>query len=250
MTLRRKDVNRQTRIPRERGRVARAERPPEAKGHGSEPRAPLSKERVVRAAVSLADEGGIASLSMRKLADVLGVEAMSLYHHVAGKEEILDGMVDAVFGEIRLPSNGASWKAALRERAISVREALRRHPWAVGVLESRANAGAATLQHHDAVLGALRAAGFSIAGAAHAYSVLDAYIYGFALQELNLPFRDAKDLEKVAEAFLRGFPADRYPNLAEVTVEHVLKPGYAYGDEFEFGLDLILDGLERIRGAR
>jgi AcrR family transcriptional regulator len=209
----------------------------------------LSKERVVRAAVSLADEGGIASLSMRKLAEALGVEAMSLYHHVASKDEILDGMVDAVFGEIRLPSTGADWRTAMRERATSVREALGHHAWALGLLESRANPGAATLQHHDAVLGALRAAGFSIAGAAHAYSALDAYIYGFALQELNLPFRDAKDLGNVAEAFLRGFPTDRYPNLAELTVEHVMKPGYAYGDEFEFGLDLILDGLERIRGA-
>jgi AcrR family transcriptional regulator len=233
-----------------RERIVRAERPKEAKGHGAEPRAPLSKERVVHAAVSLADESGITSLSMRKLAEALGVEAMSLYHHVAGKEEILDGMVDVVFGEIRAPSTGGDWKAAMRERAISVREALGRHPWALGVLESRATPGAATLEHHDAVLGALRAAGFSTAGAAHAYSVLDAYIYGFALQELNLPFRDAKDIGKVAEAFLRGFPTDRYPNLAEVTVDHVMKPGYAYGDEFEFGLDLILDGLERIRGAR
>jgi hypothetical protein len=119
----------------------------------------------------------------------------------------------------------------------------------VGLLESRATPGAATLQHHDAVLGVLRAAGFSIAGAAHAYSVLDAYIYGFALQELNLPLRDPNDVEKVAEAFLRGFPKDRYPHLAELTVEHVMRPGYAYGDEFEFGLDLILDGLERIRGV-
>ena len=143
----------------------------------------------------------------------------------------------------------ASWTYAVSSGRDSVREALRRHAWAIGVLESRAHPGAATLQHHDAVLGALRAAGFSIAGAAHAYSVLDAYIYGFALQELHLPFREAKDLEKFAEAFLRGFPRERYPHLAELTVEHVMKPGYAYGDEFEFGLDLILDGLERNRGA-
>jgi len=218
-----------------------------AKKPGPEARAPLSKERVLRAAVALADDGGIASLSMRKLAEELGVEAMSLYHHVANKDEILDGMVDVVFSEIGLPSSGVDWKTAMRERAISARQVLSRHPWAVGLLESRANPGPATLRHHDAVIGSLRKAGFSIALAAHAFSALDSYIYGFALQELNLPFSTAQELDEVAATLLRQLPADRYPHLTELTVEHVMKPGYAYANEFEFGLELILDGLERLR---
>jgi AcrR family transcriptional regulator len=210
-------------------------------------RAPLTKERVVRAALAVADSGGIAALSMRKLADKLGVEAMSLYHYVVSKDAILDGMVDAVFDEIALPSSSEGWKRAMRDRAISVRAALSRHPWALGLLESRASGGAATLRHHDAVLGALRKAGFSVALAAHAYSALDSYIYGFALQEQSLPFKTAEELEKVAATTLRRFPPDEYPYLTELTVEHVMKPGYAYAKEFEFGLDLILDGLERLR---
>jgi AcrR family transcriptional regulator len=218
-----------------------------AKSSGPEPRAPLSKERVLRAAVALADNGGIASLSMRKLAEELGVEAMSLYHHVANKDEILDGMVDVVFGEIDLPSTGAHWKKAMRARAISAREALSRHPWALGLLESRANPGPATLRHHDSVVGCLRKGGFPVALAAHAYSVLDSYIYGFALQEQNLPFDTAGEIDEVAGAFLRQVPADQYPHLTEMTVEHVMRPGYVYANEFEFGLDLILDGLEKIR---
>src|SRR5262245_10718918 len=140
-------------------------------------RAPLSKERVLRAAVRMADEGGVASLTMRKLAEDLGVEAMSLYHHVANKNEILDGMVDLVCSEIDLPARGADWKTAMRQRAISARAVLLRHPWAVGLMESRAHPGPATMQHHDAVIGSLRGAGFSIAMAAHAFSVLDSYIY-------------------------------------------------------------------------
>jgi AcrR family transcriptional regulator len=211
------------------------------------PRVPLSKERVLRTAVLLADEGGVAAVTMRKLADKLGVEAMSLYHHVANKDEILDGMVDVVFSEIDLPASGADWKAVMRRRAISVREVLSRHAWAIGLMESRANPGPATLRHHDSVIGTLRRAGFSIAMAAHAFSVLDSYIYGFALQELNLPFDTTREPDEVAENILRQMPADGYPYLAELAVEHVLQPGYAYANEFRFGLDLILDGLERSR---
>jgi AcrR family transcriptional regulator len=218
-----------------------------ASGRG--PRVPLSKERVLRAAVLLADEGGVASLTMRKLAETLGVEAMSLYYYVADKDEILDGMVDLVFGEIDLPSREADWKAAMRQRAISARDALTRHPWAIGVMESRANPGPATLRHHDAVIGNLRQAGFSIALAAHAFSVIDSYIYGFALQTLNLPFDTSEELEKLAEAMLREMPADEYPYLTEMIVDHALQPGYSYANEFEFGLDLVLDGLERARGT-
>jgi AcrR family transcriptional regulator len=213
----------------------------------AEPRIPLSKQRVLRAAVALADQGGVRSLSMRKLAQQLGVEAMSLYHHVANKDDILDGIVDVVFSEIDLPSSEAEWKAAMRQRAISAREALLRHPWATGLMESRSTPGPATLRHHDAVLGILRTAGFSIELAAHAFSVLDSYIYGFALQEANLPFKDSEELAAVADTILGNLPADEYPHLTELTVEHVLQPGYDYGNEYLFGLDLILDGLDRAR---
>src|SRR5579862_8977392 len=146
-------------------------------------RVPLSRDRVLLAAVAFADEHGIASLSMRKLGDVLGVEAMSLYNHVANKDQLLDGMVDVVFGEIDLPAGGADWKTAMRERAQSARQALGRHPWAIAQMSTRTSPGPATLRHHDAVIGALRTAGFSIAMTAHAFSAIDSYIYGFALQE-------------------------------------------------------------------
>ena len=156
----------------------------------TKPRIPLSRERVLRAAVAFADEHGIASLSMRKLGEVLGVEAMSLYNHVANKDQLLDGMVDLVFAEIDLPEGGADWKTAMRERAESARQALRRHPWAIALMSTRTSPGPATLRHHDAVIGSLRAAGFSIQLAAHAFSALDSYIYGFALQEATLPLGD------------------------------------------------------------
>ncbi|MDQ3978502.1 MAG: TetR/AcrR family transcriptional regulator C-terminal domain-containing protein [Actinomycetota bacterium] len=206
----------------------------------------LSRDRVLRAAVALADEGGIDSLSMRKLGEAVGVEAMSLYNHVANKSDLLDGMIDVVFGEIELPQ-GADWKSAMRHRAISARRALRRHPWAIGRMESRTSPGAATLRHHDAVLRCLRRAGFSIELTAHAYSVLDSYIYGFALQEATLPFRSGEETAGVAQEIMQQFPADAYPHLTELAVEHVLKPGYDYGNEFEIGLDLILDALERAK---
>jgi AcrR family transcriptional regulator len=186
---------------------------------------------------------------MRRLADRLLVEPMSLYHHVANKDEILDGMVDVVFGEIELPPADGDWRAAMRDRAASAREALRRHPWAVGRMESRAHPGPATLRHHDAVIGCLRGAGFSVALAAHAFSAIDSYLYGFALQELALPFRTPEETAEMAGTFLEQFPAQEFPHLAELTVEHVLQPGYDYGDEFGFGLELILDGLERARRA-
>jgi AcrR family transcriptional regulator len=209
----------------------------------------LRRERVFRAAFDLTTKDGIEALSMRKLAQELGVEAMSLYRHVRNKGEIVDGMVDLVFGEIGLPALGVDWKTAMRQRAISAREVLARHPWAIGLMEGRRTPGPATLQHHDAVIGCLREAGFSIPMAAHAYSVLDSYIYGFALQQATLPFKTSDEAVKVADSIRRQFPADAYPHLVELTVEHVLQPGYDYADEFEFGLDLILDGLERVRDA-
>jgi AcrR family transcriptional regulator len=208
-------------------------------------RTPLSRQRVLEAAVALADRDGVGALSMRKLAQELGVEAMSLYHHVAGKDAILDGIVDVVFAEIELPSGDGGWKAAMRRRAVSAREALRRHPWATALMESRTTPGPANLRHHDAVLGVLRNAGFPVALAAHAYSLLDAYVYGFALQESSLPFETPEETAEVAESIMAGYPADAFPHLTELAVEHVLQPGYDYGNEFQFGLDLILDGLER-----
>jgi AcrR family transcriptional regulator len=214
---------------------------------GTEPRARpnLSRDRVLRAAIALADAEGIESLTMRKLGVELGVEAMSLYRHVANKDDLLDGMIDGVFGEIDLPTGQTDWKTALRTRAISTRAAMSRHPWATGLMESRTTPGPATLRHHNAVIGTLRKAGFSIELAAHAFSALDSYIYGFALQETSLPFDTAEETTKVAQAILARLSPDEYPHLTEMAVEHVLQPGYDYGEEFEFGLDLILDGLER-----
>jgi AcrR family transcriptional regulator len=209
-------------------------------------RVPLSRDRVLAAAVALADEIGIEALSMRKLGETLGVEAMSLYNHVANKDDLLDGMIDAVFAEIDLPSADDGWRAAMRQRAVSVRAVLRRHRWAIGLMESRTSPGPATLAHHDAVIGVLRAGGFTVAQTAHAFSALDSYIYGFALQEKGLPFETAEQATEVAQAMFADFPVDRYPHFVELAIQHVLQPGYDYGDEFEFGLDLILDGLERL----
>jgi len=206
-------------------------------------RAPLSRERVVTAAVELADEKGAAGISMRAIAARLGVEAMSLYNHVTGREDMLDGMVDTVFGEVELPSADIGWKRAMRERAVSLRAALTRHPWAVGLMDSRTTPGPATLRHHDAVIGVLRAGGFSVPMAAHAFSLIDSYLYGFVLQERSLPFSTPAELEEVAGEIFRDLPEDTHPHLTELAVEHALKPGYDYGAEFDFGLDLILDAL-------
>jgi AcrR family transcriptional regulator len=205
-------------------------------------RAPLSRDRVLRAGAALADTGGLASLSMRKLGEALGVEAMSLYNHVANKSDLLDGMTDLVFAEIYLPS-GDDWRAAMRQRAISFRQVLLRHPWAIGLMESRMSPGPATLRHHNAVLGCLRSNGLSLQLTAHAYALLDSYIKGFAMQEVSLPFGNAEEAAEVAQEMSALVSFADYPYLSELTVEVVLQPGYDYGDEFEIGLDLILDGL-------
>ena len=212
----------------------------------AKPRAPLSRERLLRAAIALADTGGIDSLSMRKLGQELDVEAMSLYNHVANKDDILDGIVDLVFSEIALPSERAEWKPAMRRRAISAREALLRHPWATSLMQSRTRPGQATLRHHDSVLGSLRKAGFTVVMAAHAVSVIDGYVYGFALQQINIPLQSPKQVAEVGENILRQL-AGEYPYLAEMITDHAMQPGYDYAEEFEFGLDLILDGLEKLR---
>jgi AcrR family transcriptional regulator len=203
---------------------------------------------VLRAAIALADTGGFESLSMRRLAHALGVEAMSLYNHVANKEDLLDELVDMVFAEIELPSpGGADWRTAMRQRAISAREVLGRHRWAIGLMESRTSPGPANLRSHDAMMGCLREAGFPFRAAVHAASVLDAYVYGFALQESSLPFESAEEHSRVVKAKRQQVPnmAD-YPYLVEVATE-MAKQGYDYATEFAFGLDLILDGLERFR---
>ena len=213
-------------------------------------RKPLSRKRVLRAAIAHADKRGLNELSMRKLAEVLGVAPMALYRHIANKDDLIDAMIDVVFTEIELPARDADWRAAMRQRAISVRDALERHRWAIGLMESRLHPGPANLRHHDAVLGNLRAAGFSVEMTAHAYSVLDSYIYGFALTKMNLPFENGRgDVPDIAKGMLEPFPANSYPNLVEFITDHAMKPSYEYSKEFEYGLDLILDGLESARGT-
>ena len=214
---------------------------------GTEPRPRLSRERVLLVAIAHADAGGLEALTMRRLAEEMGVAPMALYRHVANKDDLIDGMVDIVFGEIDLPATGGDWRTAMRQRAISVHDALSRHRWAIGLMESRANPGPANLRHHDAVIGSLRAAGFDMAMAAHAYSLLDAYIYGFALTKMSLPFDDTSDIAETAQTMLEPFPMDAYPNLVAFITDHAMKPGYDFGNEFENGLDIVLDGLERVR---
>jgi AcrR family transcriptional regulator len=217
----------------------------------TETRSQLSRERVLRAAVEYADRHGLEALSMRKLADQLGAGAMSLYHYVPNKVDLVDGMVDLVFAEIEPPSLDVDWRTAMRRRAVSTREALNRHRWAVGHMEGRSTHGPANLRLHDAVLGCLRAAGFSVEMTVHAYSVQDAYIYGFALQETDLTPETPEDFAAVAAQQMEDYAAvlADFPNLVEVVGGHVANAGYDYAKEFLFGLDLILDGLERLRDA-
>jgi AcrR family transcriptional regulator len=207
---------------------------------------------VLRAAIALADERGAEELTMRKLAKELGVEAMSLYNHVANKTDLLDGMVDIVFGEIDAPAADGDWKAELRRRAVSTRAALNRHRWAIGQMEGRTDHGPNNLRIHDAVLGCLRAAGFSVPMTVHAMSVQDAYIYGFALQQSDMSSQTPEDFAAEARRQMveyAAFLAD-YPHLVEVVGGHVAKAGYDYDAEFLFGLDVILDRLEQLLGER
>lgn len=204
----------------------------------------LTREKIVDAAVRVADAGGATAVSMRNVGKELGVEAMSLYHHIANKEALLDALVDRIFADIALPEPGRPWREAMRDRAASARAVLARHPWALGLLDSRPTPGPALLRHHDTVLGCLRGAGFPIALTAHAISVIDAYVYGFVLTESSLPFQAEGEVEAVAGGLLDALPAGEYPHLAELIVEHALAPGYDYADEFGYGLELVLDGLE------
>jgi AcrR family transcriptional regulator len=214
-------------------------------GARAKPRIPLSRERVLRAAITLADEGGIEALSMRKLAKELGVEAMSLYNHVANKDEILDGIIDVVASEADLPPDGVDWKTAIRQSAIATRDVFLRHPWASSLWMSRQGGGSARLRRADWMLRTLREAGLSKDLTYHAYHIVESHILGFTIQQLNFEHTE-EELPGLAARFLQQLPADEYPDFVEHVMQH-LEP--SHGDEggFEFGLDLVLDGLEGLR---
>jgi AcrR family transcriptional regulator len=214
---------------------------------GREERPRLSRERVLQGAIAVADAGGLDALTIRTLAKSLGVKPMSVYYYVDHKDEILDGIVDLVFDDIELPAVDGDWRAEMRRRARSARRVLRQHPWAIGLLESRTSPGPATLRHHDAVIATLRAAGFSHELTAHAYALLDGYTYGFALQEAGLPFEGSDTVADVAEPIMERFSTGEYPHLVEMATAYYFRPGYDFGNEFEWGLDLILDGLDSRR---
>lgn len=207
----------------------------------------LSKQRVVAEAIRLADREGVDGLSMRRLAGALDAGAMSLYHYVANKDELLDAMIDVVFDEIELPPEDTDWQTAMRQRSVSAREVLARHPWAIGLMESRTSPGPAHLRHREAVTACLRRAGFTVLMATHANWLLDVYVYGFALQEASLPFDSAEEFTDMAEdVYLPQLPADEFPFLNE-SAAALVAAGYDPADEFMFGLDLILTALEPLR---
>ena len=206
-------------------------------------RIPLNRDRVLAAAVALADDGGLESLTMRRLAQELGVVPMALYKHVASREALVDAMIDVVFAEVELPdATGSDWKTAMRRRAHSVRAALLRHRWAIGLMESRGNPGPPNRRYHNATMGCLREAGFSLSDAVHVHSAFDSYIYGFALQQKTLPFDTPEESRAVIERVGRRIDPDEYPYLIEVTTE-LAKSGFSYDVEFEVGLDALVRGL-------
>ena len=209
-------------------------------------RVPLGRDRVLQAAVALADRAGFESFSMRKLAEELDTAPMSLYRHVANKEDLLDGMIDIVFGEIESPPPGTEWKAEMRQRAIATRAALSRHRWANGLMESRTSPGPANARYHNAFMGCLREAGFPFRRAVHAYNAVQSYTYGFALQEMHLSFETPEESAELARTTL-GDHAAEYPYIAEVVAEFSKSGGYDYTEEFLIALDLILDAIERLK---
>lgn len=213
-------------------------------------RKPVTRERAIQVAVELADAGGIDALTMRKLAAALGIEAMSLYYHVKSKDDIHDGMLDFVYSEFAVPQEGEEWQPAMRARAESMRKVFAGHPWAISI-KARTSPGPATLGHLDAVIGCLTAAGFSMRMTGHAMSILDSYVQGFAQQEATLPLDPTGDIGAATEDIMAQHEAmaDAFPNLADMAVRLILQPGYAYGNEFEFGLNLILDGLAAAHAA-
>jgi AcrR family transcriptional regulator len=206
---------------------------------------PLTEQRVLDGAFSLADRIGIDALTIRKLAAELGVKPMTIYHHVPSKDAIVDGMVERVFAEIDLPPEGLPWTQAVRLRCLSARRVLNRHPWAAPLLESRTSPGPVSLRHHEAVLACLRRGGLSWQMTAHAYAILDSFIYGFAFEEATLPATGGEGFAEVAQEIAATFDPSEYPTLMAFTAEHVMQPGYSFGDSFEFGLDLLITGLER-----
>lgn len=214
---------------------------PDAAGRSS-----LTRERVLQGALELADQIGIEAFTMRRLAAALGVKPMTIYHHVPSKEQILDAIVDTVFAEIALPPEDEPWAVAMRTRCRSAREALTRHAWATPLMETRRSPGPATLRHHDAVIACLRRGGLTIELTAHAYAIIDSYVYGFALQEASLPFHGDAEIAEVAEEIVRSFPGGAYPHFREITMHYVLHPGYGFAQSFDLGLDLILDGIARM----
>lgn len=221
--------------------------PGETRDSGKKPtsRPPLNRDRVLAAAVEIADERGVGAVTMRELASKLGVEAMSLYNHVANKDDILDGMVDFVIDQFDLPSDADHWREAMRRRAVSAREAFGRHRWAPMLLDSRESSGPARLRYLDWVLGTLMEAGFSVDGAARAFSLLDSYIYGFGIQQFNFSADSDASPEEMAEAFLAVVPPENYPHLHRMA-SRAMQVGYDAEADFDFGLEIILDGLERI----
>jgi AcrR family transcriptional regulator len=206
-------------------------------------KAPLNLQRTLQVALVIADDEGLDAVTMRRLARELGVEAASLYHHVNGKSQILDALVDLVAAEIEAPVPSANWRAAITQRAHNTRAGLRRHPWAVSLMASRTSPGPATLGLLETGIRCFREGGFSVRQAAHAISVVDSYVHGFVLQEVNLPFRDESELAALTGAIMETFPASEFPYLFELTVQHVLQPGYDYGKEFDTGLEVVLDGV-------
>ncbi|CAM3970635.1 TetR/AcrR family transcriptional regulator C-terminal domain-containing protein [Nocardia ninae] len=218
---------------------------PKTAAHGTS-RAPLSREKVLHTAVRLADEQGLAALSMRKLAQTLGVEAMSLYNHVTNKDDLLDGIADLVVAEMGTPEVGGDWKAAMRARAMSAHEVLLRHPWATGLIGSRLNVGPAMLRYVDATVGCLHSAGFSYQQADRAWNAMDSHIYGFTLQEVNFPLQP-DEYASAAAQFLPRIPADQFPYMNALS-QLVIDGKHSGTADFTFGLNLILDGLERLLG--
>ncbi len=222
-----------------------AEHPPAPAPAPAPARGSLSRDVVLAGAVELADRIGVDALTIRRLADHLGAKPMTIYHYVANKEDIIDGMVGRVFDEITRPPLDLPWKAAIRMRAESAREVLRRHPWAPPLMESRTNPDPSILGHHEAVLAVWFQAGFPLELIAHAGAVLDAFLYGFALQEAALPFGEREgDLSEIADQLITPMSPDEYPHMVRFAGEYVMQPGYDFGRSFDFGLDLILDGLE------
>jgi len=203
----------------------------------------LSQSAIIEAAAEVADAGGVGAVSMRSVAKVLGVEAMSLYYHVANKEALLDALANWVFEQIVLPELSDDWRAAMITRARSARSVLSKHPWALGMLESRSTPGEKLLEHHDRILGCLMGGGMTPVLAAHAFSAIDSYIYGFVLTEISLSTAPENQTDEGFSAEVAK-QAEKYPNMALIALEAMNGHSFTFEDEFEYGLNLILDGFE------